>query len=109
MRQGAVIGLVSDRDLVGNGIEVEFFGEKTTLPGGAATLALRYDAQLFTAICYRTGLAKWRIDCGKSIPTRINGVPRSSEDIMLDMNRELETAIRRDPANWFWVHRRWKN
>ena len=27
---------------------------------------------------------------------------------MRDVNRAFETAVRRDPANWFWVHRRWK-
>jgi hypothetical protein len=27
---------------------------------------------------------------------------------MLDVNRAFEDAIRRDPANWFWVHKRWK-
>ena len=41
LKSGELVGLVSDRDLVGNGVEVEFFGERTTLPGGAATLALR--------------------------------------------------------------------
>jgi KDO2-lipid IV(A) lauroyltransferase len=28
--------------------------------------------------------------------------------IMLDVNRAFEAAVRRDPANWFWVHNRWK-
>ena len=27
---------------------------------------------------------------------------------MADVNRAFEAAILRDPANWFWVHRRWK-
>ena len=27
---------------------------------------------------------------------------------MRDVNRAFEAAVRRDPANWFWVHRRWK-
>ncbi len=27
---------------------------------------------------------------------------------MLDVNRAFEEAVRRDPANWFWVHKRWK-
>ena len=27
---------------------------------------------------------------------------------MGDVNRAFEAAVRRDPANWFWVHRRWK-
>ena len=46
LKAGSVAGLVSDRDLAGNGVEVEFFGERTTLPGGAATLALRTGAPL---------------------------------------------------------------
>ena len=27
---------------------------------------------------------------------------------MRDVNLAFESAVRRDPANWFWVHRRWK-
>ena len=63
---------------------------------------------MHTAICYRTGLAKWRIEVGDEIPTRENGVPVPLEEIMRDVNRAFEVAVRRDPANWFWVHRRWK-
>jgi lauroyl/myristoyl acyltransferase len=29
-------------------------------------------------------------------------------DIMRDVNTAFETAIRRDPVNWLWVHNRWK-
>jgi len=32
LRNGGLVGLLSDRDIVGNGIEVEFFGETTTMP-----------------------------------------------------------------------------
>ena len=41
--------LLSDRDIGGGGVEVEFFGERTTLPGGPATLALRTGAPLLPA------------------------------------------------------------
>jgi KDO2-lipid IV(A) lauroyltransferase len=27
---------------------------------------------------------------------------------MRDVNLAFEAAVRRDPANWFWVHNRWK-
>jgi KDO2-lipid IV(A) lauroyltransferase len=37
-----------------------------------------------------------------------NGKRRAVEDIMRDINARLEIAVRRDPANWFWVHDRWK-
>ena len=69
---------------------------------------LRYDCPLYTSICYRTALAHWEIEVGDEIPTRENGVPRSTEAIMRDVNRAFEIAVRRDPANWFWVHNRWK-
>jgi lauroyl/myristoyl acyltransferase len=28
---------------------------------------------------------------------------------MVEVNAAYERAIRRDPANWFWPHRRWKS
>lgn len=46
------VALLSDRDLRGKGVQVEFFGEKTTLPPGPATLALRTGAPLFPVGCY---------------------------------------------------------
>jgi lauroyl/myristoyl acyltransferase len=60
------------------------------------------------AICFRTGLGRWCIEIGPAIPLQLDGVDRSVDDVSLDVNRALETAILRDPANWFWVHRKWK-
>ena len=48
-RQPHRVPALSDRDLTGDGVEVEFFGERTTLPGGPATLALRTGATLLPA------------------------------------------------------------
>ena len=53
LRRGKVVGLLADRDLAGNGIEVEFFGETTTLPGGPALLALRAGAPLMSCAIYQ--------------------------------------------------------
>jgi len=75
---------------------------------GPAIFALRYDCELYAAVCFRTGLAQWRLELGEQIPTHENGRPRTVEDIMRDVLRLHEVAVRRDPANWFWVHRRWK-
>ena len=46
------VALLADRDLKRKGVEVEFFGEKTTLPPGPATLAVRTGAPLFPVGCY---------------------------------------------------------
>jgi len=50
-----IVALVSDRDLTSRGIEVDFFGEKTRMPAGAANLALRTGAPLFPATLWYEG------------------------------------------------------
>jgi len=107
-RTGLWLGLLADQHGGNNGLRLSFFGRDCSTSAAPALFALRYHCPLHTAICYRVGLAKWRIEVGEEIPTRVGGEPRSTADIMLDVNREFERAIRRDPANWFWVHRRWK-
>jgi KDO2-lipid IV(A) lauroyltransferase len=105
---GIMLGLLVDQHAGVGGVRVPFFGKECSTSASAAVLALRYDCPLHTGICYRTGLAQWRIEGGEEIPTRINGQARSVEDITRDINRAFEAAVRRDPANWFWVHNRWK-
>ena len=105
-RPGIVLGLLSDQSTAG--MRGPFLGHDCNTGLAPAILALRYEAELSTAICYRVSLAKWRLDFGKKIATHENGIPRDRAAIMRDVNLALETAVRHDPANWFWVHRRWK-
>jgi KDO2-lipid IV(A) lauroyltransferase len=103
---GLLLGLLADQS--SKGVRIPFLGHDCDTSTASAVFALRYHCPLHTAICYRIGLANWRIEVGAEIPTRENGVPRSTAAIMGDVNRAFEIAVRSDPANWFWVHRRWK-
>lgn len=104
---GVMLGLLADQH-AGNGVRLPFFGRECANSTAPAIFALRYDCILRTGICYRVGLAQWRIEAGPEIPTHEQGAARSVAAITGDMIRAFETAIRRDPANWFWVHNRWK-
>ncbi len=105
-RGGVLLGLLADQS--SRGLRAPFLGHDCDTGLAPAVLALRYHAALFTGFCFRVAPAQWRLELGEPIPTRANGHPRPSEDIMRDVNRAFEIAVRRDPANWFWVHRRWK-
>jgi lauroyl/myristoyl acyltransferase len=107
-RGGVVLGLLSDQRAGDGGLRLPFLGHDCSTSAAPAIFALRYDAALYTCFCFRTGLAKWRVEVGDEIPVHENGRPRSSEAIMRDVNRAFEAAVRRAPANWFWVHNRWK-
>jgi lauroyl/myristoyl acyltransferase len=101
-----ILGLLADQS--SRGMRAPFLGHDCDTGLSPAVFALRYHSELFTAFCFRMAPAKWQLELGDKIETHQDGLPRSSEDIMRDVNRSFEKAIRRDPANWFWVHRRWK-
>ena len=105
---GNLLGLLADQHAGVGGVRIPFFGHECSATASPAVFALRYDCPLRTAICYRAGPAKWRIELGDEIPTRERGKARDVTAITVDVNRAFEAAIRRDPANWFWVHNRWK-
>jgi KDO2-lipid IV(A) lauroyltransferase len=105
---GLFVGLLSDQHPNKGGVLVPFMGRECAATTAPAVLALRYDAPLFPVICYRMGLGKWTVEVGDEIALREGGGARGVEAITRDINRAFEAAVRRDPANWFWVHNRWK-
>ena len=107
-RGGMLLTLAIDQADRSNGIELPFMGYYAWTTRAPVVLAQRYKCVIFTPICYRTGLAKWVLEIGEPIRMEENGKRRAVEDIMRDINANLEAGVRRDPANWFWVHNRWK-
>jgi lauroyl/myristoyl acyltransferase len=105
---GLLLGLLADQHGGRSGLRLPFLGHDCSTSPAPAIFALRYNCPLHTSICYRVGPGRWLIEVGDEIPTRENGQPRSAEEIMGEVNRAFETGVRRDPANWFWVHNRWK-
>jgi KDO2-lipid IV(A) lauroyltransferase len=105
---GFFLGMLVDQHAGDHGLAVPFFGRECSTSAAPAVFALRYRRPLHTVICFRLGLARWRLEVGDEIPTRVDGKDRPLEAIARDINLAFEAAIRRDPANWFWVHRRWK-
>jgi KDO2-lipid IV(A) lauroyltransferase len=106
--ENLVLGFLSDQHAGAGGEWIPFFGRLCSTTTAPAIFAQRYKLPLHTAICYRTSLGHWQIEVGDQIPTFCKEERRPTEDIMLEVNQAFEQAIRRDPANWFWVHNRWK-
>jgi lauroyl/myristoyl acyltransferase len=105
---GLTMSFLADQHAGDNGARLPFLGHECSTSTAPAVFALRYRCALHTAICSRTAPGRWRIELGPAIPTHKDGHARSVEAITTDVNAALEIAVRKDPANWFWVHRRWK-
>ena len=105
---GIALGLLSDLHGGRKGLNLRFFDHECSASPAPALLALRYNLPLYTAICFRTGFARWRIEISDEIPTSANGRRRKISELTEEILTAFETAVRRDPPNWFWVHDRWR-
>ena len=108
LKANHVLCLLCDRDLAGGGVEVEFFGERTTLPGGPATLALRTGAPLLPTAVYFEGAG--HLGARPPAARRSSAQGKLRDDvarITQDLADELEALIRRAPDQWHLMQPNW--
>jgi KDO2-lipid IV(A) lauroyltransferase len=107
LRDNHVLCLLCDRDLGGGGVEVEFFGEVTTLPAGPATLGIRTGAPVLPTAAFhegrrRHGIVGAPVDCSRQGKLR-DDVQRVTQDIA----HRLEDLIRMAPEQWHLLQPNW--
>ena len=108
LRGNQIVGLLCDRDITGGGVEVELFGERTTLPAGPATLALRTGAPLLPAAVYFEGHGRHRGVIRPAIDlTRKGSLREDVARITQVMADELEVLIRAAPEQWHVFQPNW--
>ena len=100
LRAGKIVGLICDRDVTGGGIEVEFFGEKARMMGGAAALAVQTGAALMPAILWFEGDG-WGVHIHQEIPVPAEGDKKQKAAAMMQqVARLFEAGIRAYPQAW---------
>ncbi len=108
-QSGLMLGILSDQHAGDHGLALPFFGRLCSTTAAPAVFALRYRCPLHVGFCYRIAPGRWRLEVSEAIPIADDqGRARTTAAIMSEVNKAFEAAIRRDPANWFWVHNRWK-
>lgn len=103
-----IVCLLSDRDLAGDGMEVEFFGERTTLPGGPATLALRSGATLIPTAVYFRPHGRNFLRIGPPLVVERRG--RLREDVARltqELAHRFEDLVRMAPEQWHVMQPNW--
>ncbi|NNC40414.1 MAG: hypothetical protein HKN95_06960 [Acidimicrobiia bacterium] len=106
--RGGAVALVTDRDLSGNGAEVEFFGEKTTLPTGAVALGVRTGAPVFPVGSFFKEKRGHHIVVGP--PLQIPNDGSTEQRIaagMIALAAALEELVRLAPEQWHLLQPNW--
>ncbi len=104
LRSGGTVGILADQHAGDQGLWTPFFGRlasTTTLP---ALLAKRTGAAILPCAIASDGTARWRVIFEEPFASDAETI----EELTARGNRALETQVRREPADWFWVHNRWK-
>jgi phosphatidylinositol dimannoside acyltransferase len=100
LRAGRLVCLLADRDVTGSGIEVEFFGEKARMMGGAAALAVQTGAALMPVTLWYEGPC-WGAHIHEELPVPDTG---TRQERIAAMTQQLATvfegAIREHPEDW---------
>ena len=109
LSRNEIVALLSDRDLQGNGIEVEFFGERTTVPAGPAFFALRTGAALLPLGTYfATGLDQHETVVRPAVNIeRTASLRDDMSRVTQDLIREFEVLIKKKPEQWHLFQPNW--
>lgn len=108
LRDGGVVALLSDRDLSGRGIPVDFFGETTTMPAGPVALADRTGAPIHVVGSYfNEGRGHtYLIAEPLPLPDGDSREERVAAGVQV-FAHELEKMIRRAPQDWHLFQPNW--
>ena len=112
-KQGGSLGILIDQDIADvQSVFVPFFGRLAATPRAAADFALRFGAAVLVVTCHRRGPRArdgHRLEV-EEVPVRADATDREAEVVRLTAacTAVQERAIRRHPAEWVWMHQRWK-
>lgn len=109
LRSGGMVGLMADQDARSGGVFVDFFGRKASTAMGPAWLAWRLGVSILPVYGFRLPDGRLRYEAGEEITPQPDA-PESEEVLRMTAAhvKALEEAIRLDPTQYFWFHRRWK-
>lgn len=102
LRSGGMLGLLVDQSM-SHGAPLTFFGKTALTALSAAELALKYDALVIPTYAVRQA-------DGLSFEITVEApIPEDTPAVMTQaLNDSLETIVRHNLDQWFWIHRRWK-
>lgn len=111
-RQGGALGILVDQDTKVQGVFVPFFGRPAFTPRAVGDLALRFGASILVVTSHRRGPAPGDGHEMEVVELPYDPRPDDRESEVLRITAAAvalqEEAIRRHPAEWVWMHRRWK-
>jgi KDO2-lipid IV(A) lauroyltransferase len=111
-RKGGGLGILIDQDTKVQGVFAPFFGRLAYTPRAVGDLALRFGATVVVATSHRRGERRGAGHELDIVEVPYDAAPADREAEVARLTAACvalqEAAIRRNPVEWVWMHRRWK-
>ncbi len=111
MRAGETVGILMDTNMTPpQGVFVPYFGVEACTGAGLARIALKTDATVLPGfLLWDQPRGKYILRFGECMElVRTNDVEADIRVNTAAFTRAIEAAVRRNPEQWLWMHRRWK-
>ncbi len=111
LKQNQIVGIVIDQNTAAeDGLLVDFFGHPARTTPIAALLARARGVPVLPGLSRRLPDGRHLVVYFPAIPMVKTGEAQADLIRHLELqNRAIEAWIRAEPAQWLWLHRRWKN
>ncbi|HXV20960.1 MAG TPA: lysophospholipid acyltransferase family protein [Desulfuromonadales bacterium] len=90
-------------------VKVDFFGRPAYTTPIITQIAMKYDVPIVPAFTYRTGDDRYRVYFEPALRLPNDPTPEAIVEQTARLTSCIEAAVRKDPHQWFWVHRRWRD
>jgi KDO2-lipid IV(A) lauroyltransferase len=108
LQAGEMVVTAIDRDVIGTGIEMDFFGRPARIPTGPASIALRRGTPLLPVYVYRLPDDTYRAEGTPPIfPANTGDREADVRRVTAEVLRRLEVFIRAHPDQWHMPHDIW--
>lgn len=106
LRRQRMVGILLDQNATrAEGVFVPFFGIAASTSKGLALIALRTGAPVVPVFLRREPGGRHCMEVGPAIPAPADG---DADAYTAAFNQVIETAVRRAPEQWLWMHARWR-
>jgi KDO2-lipid IV(A) lauroyltransferase len=110
LRDEEMVVTAIDRDIVGTGFPMPFFGRLAPIPLGPAAIALRTGTPILPVCVYRLPDDTYQAEAAPLVFAEDTGDPRADQvRATQEVLRQLENFIRRHPEQWHVPHAIWAN
>ena len=108
IKDGYFLGLISDQNAGRKGTEALFFNNPISVPKGAAAFHLKTNTPILLGFCILCKDLHYKLSFHE---LDLEGLPPNSDDAIVEINKRftkmLEEAVRENPEQYFWFHRKW--